>query len=135
MLEAVTPLYFTLPAPPSVNNCFINGRAGKGRFASPKYRAWKEEAALVARLQNKTRIEGCFAVQINAVRPDRRKRDIDNLIKPLVDLLVWQGFVIDDSEMQQITATWVEKGPPIWMAVRPCLRWATNIHENKGEEG
>jgi len=124
---AVTPIYLTLPLPPSSNNMFVNGKAGRGRFISPLYRAWKTEAGLLARSQSKQRIEGPFAVQINAVRPDKRRRDIDNMIKPLVDLLVAQGFVTDDSEMQQITATWVEKGPPIWMAVRPCTRWAADI--------
>lgn len=121
------PLYFTLPLPPSQNNMFVNGRAGKGRFPSPAYKAWKNEASIRVYMQNKARIEGPFAVQINAVRPDRRKRDIDNLIKPLVDLIVSQGFVTDDSEMQQVTATWVENGPPIWVAVRPCTRWAAEI--------
>lgn len=127
MKVATSPLYFKLPLPPSQNNMFINGRAGKGRFISPLYKAWKNEASMCAYLQNKARIEGPFAVQINAVRPDKRRRDIDNLIKPLVDLLVSQGFVTDDSEMQQVTATWVQDGPPIWMAVRPCTRWATEI--------
>lgn len=125
--EAISPIYLELPFPPSVNNLFINGKAGKGRFPSPTYRAWKTEASLRAHLSSSQRIEGPFAVQINAVRPDRRRRDIDNLIKPLVDLLVSQGIVTDDSEMQQITATWVEKGPPIWMAVRPCQRWAVDL--------
>jgi crossover junction endodeoxyribonuclease RusA len=127
MRATTDPLYFALPLPPSQNNMFINGRAGKGRFPSPLYKAWRNEASIRAYMQNKACIEGPFAVQINAVRPDRRKRDIDNLIKPLVDLLVSQGFVSDDSEMQQVTATWVENGPPIWMAVRPCLRWAADI--------
>lgn len=127
MKVSTDPLYFALPLPPSQNNMFINGKAGKGRFISPLYKAWKNEASIRAYMQNKSRIEGCFAVQINAVRPDRRKRDIDNLIKPLVDLLVSQGFVGDDSEMQQVTATWVETGPPIWLAVRPCTRWAAEI--------
>jgi crossover junction endodeoxyribonuclease RusA len=128
---AFSPIYLELNFPPSTNNLFVNGRAGKGRFLSPRYKAWRTEAVLRVKLQNKLRIKGPFAIQINAVRPDRRRRDIDNAIKPLVDLLVHCGVTDDDSEMQQITATWVEKGPPIWMAVRPCLRWATNIQENQ----
>ena len=123
---AVTPIYLTLPFPPSANGIWRGGQGGR-HYLSPKYKAWKQDAELDAKLQNKARISGPFAVQINAVRPDRRKRDIDNLIKPLIDLLVHCGVTDDDSEMQQITATWVEKGPPIWMAVRPCTRWAADI--------
>jgi Holliday junction resolvase RusA-like endonuclease len=121
------PIYFSLPLPPSQNNMFVNGKAGRGRFISLRYKAWKNEAAICAYMQNKARIEGPFAIQINAVRPHKRRRDIDNYIKPLVDFLVSQGFVSDDSEMQQVTATWVEKGPPIWLAVRPCTRWAVDV--------
>lgn len=127
--RALMPIYLELPFPPSVNNMFINGKAGKGRFLAPRYRAWKTEAGYLARSQSKEHIAGPFAVQINAVRPDKRRRDIDNCIKPIVDLLVSLGFVEDDSEMQTIQASWVSQGPAIWVAIRPCLRWAADIKD------
>lgn len=116
------PIYIELPLPPSANNMFVNGKRG-GRFPSPNYSKWKRDAGFLARSQSKGRIEGPFAVQINAVRPDKRRRDVDNIIKPTVDLLVSLGFVTDDSEMQTVQASWVEKGPPLWVAIRPCTRW------------
>ena len=37
--------------------------------------------------------------------PDRRKRDIDNIIKPILDALQHAGLFDDDFQIQKITAT------------------------------
>lgn len=126
--EALVPIYLTLPYPPSVNGIWRGGKGGR-HFLSPKYKAWKTEAAYVARSQTTARISGPFAIQINAVRPDKRRRDLDNILKTLMDLVVFCGITDDDSECQYIEMRWAEKGPPIWIALRPCTRWATNIKD------
>lgn len=41
--------------------------------------------------------EGVYSVMIRVRPPDNRKRDIDNLIKPLLDSLVEYGVLPDDS--------------------------------------
>ena len=67
---------------------------------------------------------GPFAVQIDLVRPDKRRRDLDNTIKVILDLLKNLHVTDDDSECQELRARWVEKGPACFVAVRPCTRWA-----------
>lgn len=130
--EAITPIYLVLPYPPSVNSIWRGGKGGR-HFLSPKYKAWKTEAAYTARAQSTKRISGPYALQINAVRPDKRRRDLDNILKVISDLLVFTGFVDDDSEAQFISLQWVEKGPAVWLAIRPCTRWAIDF--TKQQEG
>ena len=43
--------------------------------------------------------EGPHSICISVRPPDKRKRDIDNLIKPLLDSLVEYGAISDDSEV------------------------------------
>ena len=121
--QAIVPLYFELPYPPSVNGIWRGGKGGR-HYLSPKYKAWREEAALMARTQSKgKRVAGPFAVQIDVVRPDKRRRDLDNLIKVCLDLLAHVGVTDDDSECQYIETKWVQKGPSVRVSVRPCTRW------------
>lgn len=98
-----------LPYPPSVNGLF----AGTGRrYKSKAYRAWITAAGWSAKSQaGAERIRGPWSIELRAVRPDRRQRDIDNLIKPTVDLMVSLGLVSDDSEMQTVFAAWVPGNP------------------------
>ncbi len=39
-------------------------------------------------------------------RPDRRKRDLDNLLKGPIDLLVSFGVLADDQLIDRLTARW-----------------------------
>jgi crossover junction endodeoxyribonuclease RusA len=122
MSEATGPLIFELPFPPTVNNLFVNGRTG--RFTSPAYRAWKIEAGTIAKGQAQgKRIPGPYALELQLSRPDKRRRDASNYIKPVEDLLVWLQITDDDSECQFVSAEWVGKGEGVRVAVRPCKRW------------
>lgn len=122
--QAITPLYFDVPFPPTVNNLFVNGKGGKGRFTSPAYKAWKEAAGTLAKAQAKgKRIAGPYAMEVRLVRPDARRRDASNYLKAIEDLFVWLGVVDDDSECQFVSAEWVQFGPACFVAIRPCTRW------------
>lgn len=109
-------IHLELPFPPSVNGIWRGGKGGR-HFLSPKYKAWKQAAGLLARAQSKASIKGPFCVSLTAVRPDKRRRDIDNIIKPAVDLLVACGFVEDDSLMHRVSATWTVFGPPLYIYI------------------
>jgi crossover junction endodeoxyribonuclease RusA len=50
---------------------------------------------------------------IEAVRPDKRRRDIDNLIKPVSDLLCSIGVIEDDSYCEKVSAEWITGGEGI----------------------
>lgn len=133
MSEAITPIYINLDIfPPSVNGIWRGGKGGR-HFLSPKYKAWKDAAYVMARAQSKKRISGPYALQINFRRPDKRRRDLGNLEKVCSDLLVACQFIDDDCEAQYIELRWVEAGPPVAMFIRPCTRWATEIRQVLGE--
>lgn len=92
------PVVFTLPLPPSVNHCY---RQWRGRtILSRKYRKWIDDASLSFLRENgkPTTIQGkCMVVLI--VQPGRgwhRRRDMDNLLKPVQDWLVRAGLLVGD---------------------------------------
>lgn len=98
----------SLPLPPSVNGAWSN-IPGKGRVRSAEYRRWHKLAFDELTVQKPGHIAGRFAVVINAGRIKRRC-DIDNRIKPLLDLL--SGSVTDDDAMcERVSAGWENDVP------------------------
>lgn len=115
--QAITPLYFELPFPPSTNNLFVNGRSG--RFVSRVYKAWKIEAGHIAKTQaGGRRIAGPYTLAIYLVRPDKRRRDASNYLKACEDLLVWLGITDDDCHCRKVSAEWMDSGPACLVEVR-----------------
>lgn len=98
---------FFLSLPPSTNNLFINVR-GKGRIKSPEYRAWITEMGWRLKLQRARPMVGDIFVRISAKRPSR-KRDIDNAIKAILDLISAHEVIRDDRDVIMVTARWISK--------------------------
>lgn len=99
-------LSFELPLPPSANALTYNTKFGRRKTA--KYSAWIEEAGYALNRQRGAwKCTGPWSLEIMAVKPNNRRRDIDNLIKATADLLVRHGVVSDDSEMRSVSARWV----------------------------
>ena len=65
------------------------------------------------------------AASIAAGRPDRRKRDADNIPKAVCDLLVTHQVIRDDNLVRTLTTTWASTDtvPPgrLLVAVASCL--------------
>jgi crossover junction endodeoxyribonuclease RusA len=61
-------------------------------------------AELVA--ANPVKVEGSLKVTIEAFRPDRRKRDLDNLFKATLDSLTHAGVWEDDSQIVDLRIYW-----------------------------
>lgn len=98
-----------LPYPPSANTIW---RVFKGRaIKSAKYRAWLERAQDALRAQDAGEVHGPYRLTIIATRPDRRRRDIGNLEKPISDALQAYGVIKDDSEAQSIFVMWSADKP------------------------
>lgn len=92
-----------IPMPPSINMAWVNVPL-KGRVRSPEYRRWHKLAYAELMLQQPGRVVGKFAALISIGRVNRRC-DIDNRIKPILDLL--KGDVIeDDSLCERVSAGW-----------------------------
>ena len=86
----------SLPYPPTVNHYYTIARGRK--ILSKRGRLFKQEAIGWLLEQNAPKgREGVYSVMIYVRPPDNRKRDIDNLLKPLLDSLVEYGVIPDDS--------------------------------------
>lgn len=100
-------MILSLPFPPSTNHLFSNKFSGRGK--TEKYKAWIRDAGWTVKAQvGGKKLIGQWSAEITAFRPDKRRRDIDNVIKPVCDLLVRIGVVPDDCEMQSVTARWAD---------------------------
>ena len=111
---------FTLPYPPSTNSLFINRKGG--RYRSPKYEEWIIRASTWLREQIKTeqdKPEYPVMVRLIIGVQDNRAKDIDNRIKPVMDLLVKCGVLIDDSSkyVRMITAQWTTEHTGVQVSI------------------
>ena len=102
-------LRLSLPYPPSANRLW---RAVQGRnIKSAEYRAWLHTAATWARVKYREALSGPYAITIAVDRPDRRRRDLGNIEKPISDALVQAALIRDDSDCQRLTVFWSDRAP------------------------
>lgn len=92
-----------LDLPPSVNNAWLNNKR-HGRVRSPAYMRWRTQALQEMLIARPGRVVGPYRVQILAGRPSTRS-DIDNRIKPILDLLAGQ-ITDDDKHCVGLSAYW-----------------------------
>lgn len=106
-----------LPRTPSINRLW---RIGRGRmFRSAEYESWLQACTLLIRQQRIPKVSGKYELLIRVTRPDKRRRDVDNPIKALNDLLQRAGVVEDDCLCEKVTCEWVPSGPPTCVTVTP----------------
>ena len=97
---------FELAYPPSVNHYW---RVGHGRiYLSPEGVRYKQLVAGVVRQARVIPFTGSVALLIDAYPPDRRIRDLDNLMKAVLDSLGGAGLYHDDSQIKHIHAWMLE---------------------------
>lgn len=87
--------------PPSLNNAFLNTK--KGRIKSPAYREWIARAQRDLRRQAGWHVPGKISVRL-LFRKGETRADLDNLIKPCLDLLVGAGRIADDRNVVEVCA-------------------------------
>lgn len=79
---------------------------------SAKYVEWKRHAKWAIGQQTKgKKITGPYRLVVNLRRPDKRRRDLDNLLKAVSDSLVHEGVVESDHLCERLEAGWVKSGP------------------------
>ena len=103
--------YYLESAPPSLNNAFPTGKNGR-RYKSKRYSDWFDGAMWLLKKQGIVKIDGPYGLEITIGR-HLSKADIDNLIKPISDVLNKVGVTDDDSKMETVTIT---------RATRPDIR-------------
>lgn len=101
-----------MPFPPSINRLWRASKGG-GVYRSPEYTKWKQEACWTIAAQCRAeRLKGAFKLTMLVVPPDKRHRDLDNLLKASLDALAAAGVIANDRHCRWIEARWVEDGAP-----------------------
>jgi crossover junction endodeoxyribonuclease RusA len=109
-------LKFDLPWPPSINRYY---RTYQGRMLISK--DGREYRARVAEeLDGVEQIPGRLSVEIHAFPPDRRRRDLDNIQKALLDSIEHAGVIEDDANIDYLLT--IRKRIVQYGSVTVCLR-------------
>lgn len=116
-----------LPWPPSVNHYWQRSRNG-GMHISERGRDFRDivERIVFAWCGQNQKVSlpltGPVAVNIVCHPPDKRRRDIDNLLKSLLDSLQRAGLYRDDNQVSTLTISrsTVDRANP---RVVICVRW------------
>lgn len=95
-----------LPWPPS-NNTYYR-RVGAKTLISAKGRDYCKAVTAHCLAAGVRKTEGRLQVAIVACPPDRRRRDLDNMLKGLLDALTHGGAWDDDSQIDHLT---IQRGP------------------------
>lgn len=106
----MAPLEFNLPWPPTMNTYWRSVIVTRRRrrvvqvLISAAGRTYRSEAiaAVLKQLRRPPRLAGRLRVEIVAMPPDRRVRDLDNLLKGSLDALTHAGVWTDDGALDRI---------------------------------
>ena len=111
-----------LPWPPSSNRLWRSPNKGplRGRhLLSRTARAYKTQAGMIIAAQPEefpVPIPGRVAVRLRVYPPDRRKRDLDNVIKIVLDSCKGQCFD-DDANIDHLEVLRAEVVPPGYIEI------------------
>lgn len=97
----------SLPWPPSVNRYW---RTFQGRMIiSAEGRSYRKAVADQVLIQRGAKhYTGKLKVTIEAFRPDNRRRDLDNLLKAVLDSLTHAGVWEDDNLIVDLRIYWAD---------------------------
>lgn len=105
-METQSSFEATLPWPPTVNTYYRHKVIGKLAtvYVTQEGKAYRKAVNLcLAEHGVKTyALEGDLRVEIEVFPPDRRKRDIDNLLKSLLDSLTHAQVWKDDNQISDL---------------------------------
>lgn len=94
------PIQLILPWPPSINHYWLS--RGNSRFISKAGRLFRESVAEECADLGVAGLEGRLAVHVALFPPDRRKRDVDNILKALLDACEHAGCYESDSQIDEL---------------------------------
>lgn len=99
-------VWLRIPLPPSVNG---SNKLGKhGLYNSHAYETYKY--LIKHYISNEKAVHGRFAVVINAQEPSKHAPDLDNIVKPLLDVLQDNGIIENDKFNREMVVKWVGVG-------------------------
>ena len=116
-------LNLELPYPPSINHYYLH--TSNSVILGAKGKKYRRDAILLLR-----KYKGHFDVSkklhvvINVFPPDKRKRDLDNLTKCLLDSLQHAGIYVDDNQIDWLSIIRRNQIPngsvQIWISELEC---------------
>lgn len=95
-----------LPYPPSVNHYW--GQVGSRKFLGKKGKEFREAVFLCVLNARKAPLNGRLEVKVYLYPPDKRKRDVDNVLKSLLDALEHARVYENDSQIDKLCITRME---------------------------
>ena len=98
-----------LPYPPSVNHYYR--RVGQRTLISRQGRRYREHVAALVAAAGLRPVAGRVELRLEFYPPDRRRRDLDNVLKALWDALEKGGAYHDDSQVKKVTAEMLSPTP------------------------
>jgi Holliday junction resolvase RusA-like endonuclease len=109
-------LALSMTVPPSVNRCWANA-PGRGRIKTAAYREWLTIAGyeIKPKIAGRAPIETPYILRIELSAP---RYDIDNVVKPISDLLQTMGVVSDDKLMAELHVSRADRdrGVCVWVS-------------------
>ncbi len=100
-------IHLQLPFPPSVNRYWRH--VGNRVLISREGRVYRSTVSDLMKRQRVKKQDGELIVDISLIPADRRRRDVDNSLKALLDAMQTGGAYDDDSQIIRLT---VEKCEP-----------------------
>tara|TARA_R110002033_G_scaffold67844_1_gene118931 strand:+ start:161 stop:529 length:369 start_codon:yes stop_codon:yes gene_type:complete len=114
-------IQIALPYPPTVNTYWRRIQRGRtpATILSKRGREYREAAVRIA--SGHKAPAGRLAVRVDLHPPDKRRRDIDNCAKALLDALAHAGVFEDDSLIDDLRLVRCErvKGGAAVVSIRP----------------
>lgn len=110
-------VYLSIDWPPTGNHCYTVARGRK--ILAPQGRRYRDQTILRIKEQsNGKTVGGRLRVTILVNPPDRRARDLDNLIKLPIDCLQKSGVIVNDAHIDELTV----------QRLHPCLDGLMQIY-------
>ena len=97
---------FELPYPPSINHYYR--RVGPRTLISRVGRRYRGEVASALARLGLQPLDGPLEACIDVFPPDRRRRDLDNVQKALLDAMEHAGVYRDDSQIKRLVSEMCE---------------------------
>lgn len=107
LADLPSPVSFTLPTPPSVNELYKN-LPGRGRVKSGVYDDFIRRGVASIRSQAVAALSG-YVIAIFGVERMSASADIDNRLKSMLDTIVKAGVIEDDRFITAIAVSWLPK--------------------------
>ena len=96
----------TLPYPPTVNHYW--GQLGSKKFLGKKGKEFRQEVIIAVYNARQGGLNARLHVEVYLYPPDNRKRDLDNVLKPLLDAMEHAGVYENDSQIDKLCITRME---------------------------